>query len=280
MTTQTPNLQGAILPGAQFSPTLGYRPNFMRIVSIFPVDKFHRLMLTVNVDGVLRSGEKQFFLPKAERGSHTYIDVFDDWKYIPDFDGMGPMRTSPGLKPVPMPAQQIASSLVNLWALDIPGGISGTPGIGALPPNQEEITKAFIDELTERQEIMAQSLVTKANDLHTKGESKNINELHRVMLEWLYGYANACKYKWFEKPKVTPTKKCLGCQKDIEYAVTVCEFCRLDLVARYLGFGYIPEEDPIVAAEVRKIMAAQAAKQSGPVQPPTSVPVQQGGKSK
>lgn len=246
-TVASPMIASPVYPGVP-------QPMPVRIISIFPVECRHHIML---------HNQRDFVLPAAARGEWTYLDIEDDWVWLRDLNNLGADNPTPGIAPVPAAAAVTAFSLVSFWCSATAGTV-GAPGIACLPPLQSEPSKEFLGQLKSTQETYFRHLVLKANDLKQTGKERDINELYRAAAEWLYG-RGASRLPWYQKAHFEDLKHCLGCGREILIAATVCEHCHVDIVDLYRKRKLDPSGDPAVAAVLSGTVATATLPDEDPI---------------
>jgi hypothetical protein len=219
------------------------------IISIFPLP----LRKSIPLAGMIHT----FEIPAQKPNQYFRLRVGNSFQFIRDTSDVNQSNPTPGLKPAPVTAQQLADALVTDWTNSI--SREGAPGVGLLPVGVEEGTqefKDFLKGLTRQQKQMAEWLVQDASDKHGKHETKSITDFHRACAKWLLGDASA-KLPWFPQIDFQGTKRCVACDSEIKAQAKVCQHCNTDLVEYYVKYGLNEAADPAIAHLVERVRLAR-----------------------
>lgn len=238
------------------------------IISIFPL----ALRKSVPLAGMIHA----FEVPAQKANQYFRLRIGNSYQLIRDTSDVNEANPTPGLKPAPVTAQQLANALVEDWTNSI--SREGAPGVGILPIGVEEGTdefKAFHKSLIRQQKQMSEWLIQDASDKHGKHDTKSITDFHRACAKWLLGDASA-KLPWFPQIDFQGTKRCVACDSEIKAQAKVCQHCNTDLVEYYVKYGLNEGGDPAIAHMVERVRAAhfspnkESEKAGDEVSPPTS----------
>lgn len=178
---------------------------------------------------------------------YTLIRVFDTFVWTRDFT-----QDSEHFIPHPVTAANVAKDLVSLWSSDALAGDGGSrPGLRSIAG--EEPTPVELAELREMQTRYFRTLVNDGHSLFSKGQVKDISDLHRSAAKWL----GANNLPWLVKIEQVEMKKCVACGNDIRSEALRCEKCNADLPDFYKKYGI--EVDPLLDPAVAALFARMPA---------------------
>jgi hypothetical protein len=169
--------------------------------------------------------------------------------------------------PHPIPCSLVASCLCQSWASDAVQS-DGSAGPGIMVIADDKPTPAELEQVRERQTVYFRRLINDAHTMYSKGNVKDISDLHRVGAKWM----GANNLPWLPKIEQVEMKLCVGCGNEIRKVALRCEKCQLDLPDYYLKWGLTPDrmDDPTVYELVSRILASRNKKPLPP--PPPSQP--------
>ncbi len=178
---------------------------------------------------------------------YCLIRVFDTFCWTRDFT-----QDSEHYLPHPVAAGNVARDLASLWSSDALAGDGGSkPGIRTIAG--EEPTAVELAELREMQTRYFRTLVNDGHSLFSKGQVKDISDLHRQAAKWL----GANNLPWLPKIEQVAIKKCVACANEIRSEALRCEKCNVDLPDFYKKYGI--EVDPLLDPAVFALLARMPA---------------------
>lgn len=213
--------------------------NYCTICSIYPGALRKR---------VRHNGLTIYEIPAAVRGSFVTYQVYDtqEWCSRPD-----PTNGNQHWMPMPIPARVVAEDLVATWAGDTLGKKSGfTPGITIIAGDQP--TKAELKSLRDGQTALFDWYVKDAHGKHTRGQSNEITDVHRLAARELLD-KGVERLPWYPNTMFADVKDCVACGKQIEAKSKVCDKCQTNLVDWYTKYKLNADDDPVVRDFMAKI---------------------------
>lgn len=183
--------------------------------------------------------------PAEVNTGYAMIRVFDTFVWTRDFT-----QDAERYKPNPVNAVDVARDLVSKWAGGTLKGDGGSrPGLMVIAG--EEPTVDEVVSIRQMQTSYFRTLVNDGHTLFSKGQVKDISDLHRSAARWL----GANNLPWLPKIEQTLVKKCVACGNEIRQEALRCEHCSADLPDFYAKYGIEPDPltDPTVAALMLKM---------------------------
>lgn len=174
---------------------------------------------------------------------YMLIRVCDTFVWTRDFT-----QDSESYIPHPVPARAVAQDLVSAFAGDCLKGDGGS-GPGVVIIQGEEPTSAELARVRDTQTMYFRTLVNDGHALFSKGQIKDISDLHRAGAKWL----GANNLPWLPKIEQVSIKKCAACGNDIRSEALRCEKCNVDLPDFYKKYGI--EVDPLLDPAVFALLA-------------------------
>lgn len=228
-----------------------YRPSMVasaRVVSICPWRLRKQMSLGLS--------QYTFDVPAQDRNAYHIFEVTDSFQMIrTNFEELSDSNPTPDLRPAPIPAHVIASSLVAEWGRTL--SPVGNPGVRVMPLEIEEGSeefKAMLREMTGQLRSLAEWAIRDAGDKFGNNEGRHIQDgFHRVLARWLMGEEGARAIPWYNAQAIDEMKKCIACGDSINYTAKVCKSCGTDLVDYFKKYAFEDTADPVVAAMVKKI---------------------------
>ncbi len=179
---------------------------------------------------------------------YALIRVFDTFVWTRDFT-----QDAEHFLPHPVTAWQVARDLVNLWSSDALSGDGGSkPGIRMIAGT--EPTSEELREIRDMQTRYFRTLVNDGHSLFSKGQVKDISDLHRSAAKWL----GANNLPWLPKIEQVMVKKCVACGNEIRSEALRCEKCNVDLPDFYRKYQI--EVDALLDPAVFALMARMPSK--------------------
>ncbi len=245
-------------------------PNFATILSIFPIAleavRRHNGMIpyqhpAVSRDGILvrtynpevlantnrvPEGTKLFSdesRPSEATKGYALIRVCDTFTWARDFT-----QDKERFFPHPVPARDVAEDLHRAWASDAIEA-DGNAGPGMTVIAGDEPTADELEFVREKQTTYFRRLVVDGHTMHSRGQLKDISDLHRAGATWM----GANNLPWLPKLEQVQMKPCPACANEIRAMAVVCQFCNQNLPDFYLKYGIVP--DPLVDAAVVGVLA-------------------------
>ena len=175
---------------------------------------------------------------------YTLITVYDTFTWTRDFT-----QDSERFMSMPIPALDVARSLVTAWGSDvIEGNASMGPGIVVIEgdkPTLQELTGVRV-----RQTRYARQMINSATVMYAKNDVKSISDLHRQMAGWM----NINGLQWVPQLEQVDFKFCKACGEKIRSQALRCKECNVDLTDFYVKHGIVPNEleDPAVFEFINK----------------------------
>lgn len=220
-------------------PTVMPGVGHVTMVSIYPGVLYRRIR---------HNGMTDYRIPASPRGSYSALVVYDtqEWINRPD-----PSDGKPSWLPAPIPAGVVADSLLRIWARNTLGNKSGyAPGVMIVKGDEPEPHE--LKSLRTMQDNLFNWYILDANGKHIRGESTEINEIHRMAASEMLA-KGAEKLPWFPQMTFTEVKDCLACGKQIETRALVCSECKTNLIDWYVKYGLDVNADPAVRDFVSKM---------------------------
>ncbi len=229
----TPNIAHAPTRPVEVVPELQQvSRHYCTICSIYPGPLRKR---------VRHNGITIYEMPAAVRGSYSALTVYDtqEWCSRPD-----PTNGAQHWMPMPIPARVVADDLVATWAGDTLGKKSGfAPGIDIIAGDKP--TAAELKSLRDRQTALFDWYVKDAHGKHTRGQTNEITDIHRLAAKELLD-KGVERLPWYPNTLFADVKDCVACGKQIEAKSKVCDKCQTNLVDWYLKYKINPEDDPVI----------------------------------
>lgn len=179
---------------------------------------------------------------------YTLIRVCDTFVWTRDFTQDNEMYI-----PHPVPARAVAQDLVSAFAGDALKGDGGSgPGVAIIEgdePTNEELLR-----VRDSQTRYFRTLVNDGHTLYSKGQIKDISDLHRAAAKWL----GANNLPWLPKIEQVSVKKCAACGNEIRAEALRCQECNVDLPDFYRKYQI--EVDPLLDPAVFALLARVPAK--------------------
>ncbi len=219
------------------------------IISLYPAALHRRI----------RHGRMtDYFMAAAPRGSYAKLVVYDTQEWM---NRVSESTGKPDWIPAPIPAIEVARSLVQAWARNTLGNKSGfAPGVciieGEVPTDKE------LAELRSSQTNLFQWYILDGSAKHQRGEHTEITDVHRLAARELLD-KGAERLPWFPRIVFAEVKDCLACGKQIESRAKVCPDCSTNLVDWYVKYNLdattypLPNGDPVIAAFINMISTAK-----------------------
>lgn len=256
-TTLSPLAGRSVEPIVTFAPTkpLDVQPGLIALrghvclVSIYPAPLHRRIR---------HNGLTDYHMEAAPRGSYSKLVVYDTQEWM---NRVSESTGKPEWIPAPIPAIEVAKSLVQAWARNTLGNKSGfAPGVGIIAG--DEPTPEELGSLRSTQTNLFQWYILDGSSKHHAGQHTEITDIHRLAARELLD-RGAERLPWFPKIDFAEVKDCLACGKQIEARAKVCPDCSTNLVDWYIKYSLdpdtypLPNGDPIIAAFIRQISPAK-----------------------
>jgi hypothetical protein len=182
----------------------------------------------------------------AELGKgYVLLRVWDTFIWTRDFTS-----EQERFMPHPMAASTVADDLCRHWTSDVirPNAAFG-PGLKVI--RTETPTVEDLAELHATQEGYFRSLINDAHSKHTRGEIKDITDLHRTAAKWM----GANNLPWVPRIEEVELKTCRACGNQIRSVALRCEHCNVDLPDFYKRYGLEVDElqDPVLFAVMQRM---------------------------
>lgn len=191
-------------------------------------------------------GLYMFKIEAQPRGKYQILVIGDSYQMMPDYSGIESNGGNYAMKPMPKPAEVIASSLAREW--NASPAMRGGLGVRVMPDSMVEGSSefnAFMAEMTADLRACAEWANYDAADKHTNGQGISISPFHRIMAEWMYG-DQVENLAWYNMRAVANIKKCVACSATIDNAAKVCKICSTDLIKYFKEYELTKEDDPFI----------------------------------
>lgn len=185
---------------------------------------------------------------------YVTVTIPDTWQYTRDFS----QEDSTVMVPHALPSRTNAEDLVREWTNCVTAGVGrvGVRLIAQAEPTEEEY-RSIVDD----QSVLAHRLVSEATSHHSKGDLKEIHELHRAMAQWI----GAENLPWVPRFENVEMKNCKACGERIRKIALKCKECGSDLVQVWkdliqLGVPVVDAEDPVAISTARQAIDASSGR--------------------
>jgi hypothetical protein len=166
--------------------------------------------------------------------------------------------------PHPISCWLVAKDLCQSWGSDaVQSDAAAGPGMMVI--ESDDPTPVELEAVRTKQTLYFRRLINDAHGMHSKGNLKDISDLHRAGAEWM----GANNLPWLPRLEQVEMKVCVGCGNEVRKQALRCERCQLDFLDHYLKWGLMPDpmQDPVVHEALTKILATRNNKAKAVVVP-------------